>query len=385
MIEQKLTWVIKFSKYCNLRCSYCYEFPWLNDRFRIPIEQFESVLQKIRAISLHFESRPQICWHGGEPLLLPRHYLTAFSNACNKSFADGSLEVTHSIQTNLSILTDWHINFLQRQFGIVGVSFDPFGHLRNHVSGTSTEHKVLKNADRLRRSGVRIGCISVLTQQSVIHIDDIFNFFNESQMNFRILPYYRSSSIEQAGRHGLTAQQTIHALTRLFDLWLAHGNGIVIEPLDQYLGNAISYAMKKSTQRYNKEMRERVLVINTDGSIYAVADTYDDRYCYGNIFSDSVDEILTSAGRKRAILDTDARIETSCKLCCFRQSCSGWYAGEATDIERDLMNNGKGCGVPLGVIHHIYSRLRQQGVWEVLKEASTACMENHNTGLDFFA
>ena len=383
-MKKKITWVIKFSKLCNFRCSYCYEFPWLHDRSRIPTEKLPVLFRQIRAISHHFGSRPQICWHGGEPLLLPKKYLGAVASVCKETFAQDLSEVTHTIQTNLSVLTDWHIEFLRKQFQIVGVSFDPFGDSRIYASGYNTNRKVLENADHLRRSGVRIGCISVLTQENVKHIDETFSFFNDAGTNFRILPYYRAASIEQTSRHGLTICQTVNALTRLFDLWLAHGKGILIEPLDQYLNNAMCYAMETVVQGYDKKKRERVLVVNTDGSIYAVADTYDTQYCYGNIFSDSIDDILSAAGRTKAIIEADARIQRNCEACLFGPSCSGWYAGEATTIEREMMKRSVGCGVPFAVIHHIYSRLGQEGIFKELRSLSSSISTKYESMGELF-
>ncbi len=32
-------WIVKVSKFCNLRCDYCYELPKLGDRTRMTREQ----------------------------------------------------------------------------------------------------------------------------------------------------------------------------------------------------------------------------------------------------------------------------------------------------------------------------------------------------------
>ena len=40
--------VFKLSKYCNLRCDYCYEFPHLGDRARMGLEQIRDALENIK-------------------------------------------------------------------------------------------------------------------------------------------------------------------------------------------------------------------------------------------------------------------------------------------------------------------------------------------------
>ena len=343
---RQITWVIKFSKYCNLRCTYCYELPWLGDRTRIPVDLLEPLFEKVKHISHRFSATPKICWHGGEPLLLPKPYLMAASKICDRTLIGFTEPVLHTIQSNLSILTDWHIEFLRDRFAVVGVSFDPFGGSRRHVSGIGVEKQVLENTDRLRSAGVHVGCITVLSRQNIEYLPSIFGFFNDALLSFRVLPYYRSASVAQVDQHGLSESETVAALTQLFDLWLEHGKGISIEPLDQYLCVAITYLTGHSVRQINKCDRERVLIVNTDGHVFAVADTYDNRYAYGNILTDSVDEILNSDGRQKAISDATFRMRSMCTNCELSDSCSGWYAAEATAIERERMNSGAACGVP---------------------------------------
>ena len=75
-----ITWAVKASKLCNLRCRYCYEWDDLSNPARMPVEGWARVLTAARRYhDLHaarFGGRytTAIVWHGGEPLLLPRPY-----------------------------------------------------------------------------------------------------------------------------------------------------------------------------------------------------------------------------------------------------------------------------------------------------------------------
>src|SRR3569623_1029841 len=67
--------VIKISKFCNLRCSYCYEFAELGIRKRMQLEQLRSFFVNVRgAVLQQGRSKIHFVWHGGEPLLIPIEY-----------------------------------------------------------------------------------------------------------------------------------------------------------------------------------------------------------------------------------------------------------------------------------------------------------------------
>lgn len=50
-------WVVKASKLCNLRCKYCYEFPFLADPSRISQQQLRSFFTNV---ATYFSERPTL-------------------------------------------------------------------------------------------------------------------------------------------------------------------------------------------------------------------------------------------------------------------------------------------------------------------------------------
>ena len=67
--------VVKVFKYCNLRCDYCYEFPYLGDMARVSLDEIRGAFQNIKTSvdELAIESADFI-FHGGEPFLVPPKY-----------------------------------------------------------------------------------------------------------------------------------------------------------------------------------------------------------------------------------------------------------------------------------------------------------------------
>src|SRR5262245_49181019 len=87
--------VTKISKFCNLRCTYCYEFDELANKQRMSLDQLRAFFvhvadaaQRYGRNSLHF------VWHGGEPLLIPLDYYEQIGQMQREIFPSG-LEVAN--------------------------------------------------------------------------------------------------------------------------------------------------------------------------------------------------------------------------------------------------------------------------------------------------
>jgi len=79
VIVHNVEWVVKISKLCNLRCTYCYEFPFLADRTRMRLEDLRIMFRHIAEFYAARPKRMDFVWHGGEPLLIePTYYSNIF-------------------------------------------------------------------------------------------------------------------------------------------------------------------------------------------------------------------------------------------------------------------------------------------------------------------
>jgi uncharacterized protein len=91
-------------------------------------------------------------------------------------------EVLNLLQTNLTVLTDRHIEFLRskRFFSEgIGVSFDVYGNQRVDVLGRLRTETVIENIHRLREAGIMFGAITVLARNTLPHIESIFRFYDK--------------------------------------------------------------------------------------------------------------------------------------------------------------------------------------------------------------
>ena len=151
--------VFKVSKYCNLRCDYCYEFPHLGDKARMSLDRIQAAFQNIKSsINELAIERADFIWHGGEPFLIPLEFYEHV-NLIQKDVFGAEFKYNNSVQTNLTVLTDRHIEFLERGFfGDIGVSFDVYGDQRVDTTGRSRTDTVRANMRKLINHQIRLWC-----------------------------------------------------------------------------------------------------------------------------------------------------------------------------------------------------------------------------------
>src|SRR3954454_12652662 len=104
--------VLKVSKYCNLRCNYCYEYLNLQDRSRMSLAQIQALFENIKlgVERLRIE-RVEFIWHGGEPLLVPVEFYKRVRDIQSDVFTD--VAYSNRVQTNLTTVTDECFRFLE--------------------------------------------------------------------------------------------------------------------------------------------------------------------------------------------------------------------------------------------------------------------------------
>jgi radical SAM protein with 4Fe4S-binding SPASM domain len=82
------------------------------------------------------------------------------------------------------------------------------------------------------------------------------------------------------------------------------------------------------------EEREWVLAINTNGDVYSVADCYNAEFKYGNLFTQTLEDVLSSQGRQNRVKRSGERMRRICRRCAlFKKTCGGVFVSHATPEE----------------------------------------------------
>jgi len=363
--------VFKLSKYCNLRCGYCYEFPHLGDKRRMSLDQLRTAFENIKSSidRLNIE-RADFIWHGGEPLLIPLDYYKQLDLLQKEVFGAG-FRFKNAVQTNLTVLTDRHIAFLEGGFfDNIGVSFDVHGEQRLDSQGKSHSATVRGNMKRLMDRHINFSAIAVLARGTLQDIRQTYRFFDRLGVRHRVLAYYRSVGSEQAEQQGLGFDELVAAYGALFEEWLASDRATPVDPIRDHVRYAIQYITGFRHDRYERSQRERVFIVDVNGDVFNTMESYEQEFRYGNLFEQPLHEIAESAERAHSVALSNERTERFCQGCDYFGSCPGNFVANATGVERKILETN-GCAVRAS-LDHILDVFGRAGLKDYI-------LENHRT------
>lgn len=170
--------VLQPTPFCNIDCSYCY----LSDRNNsnmMTLDTLSSVMGNLVA-SNRLGDLLSVCWHAGEPLVLsPSYYEEAFKTI--RRLVPPSTKVEHTFQTNGVLLSDEWCELFKDHPVTIGVSLDGPAEVhdqyRRDRRGRGTFDRALRGLETLRRHGLKFYILSVLTDRSLDHPNELFEFF----------------------------------------------------------------------------------------------------------------------------------------------------------------------------------------------------------------
>lgn len=366
-IMKTMSWVVVPSKFCNLRCAYCYEWKELDQRARMSPEllrrTFLAIRQYHETMTARFgATRTVISFLGGELLTLPLPYLESMMVLQREVLGDELLDsgaVHNVLQTNLYRLTDPMIDFLLRHRFEVGVSLDVARGVRVTVSGKETEQAVLNNVQRLRARGLSPGAILVLAKHTAAPICQIYDFFVEHGFEFlRVLPLFSGPPERPAERFLTGSAELVDALCRLFVHWFEGGQRLRLEPFPEYLGNTLRRMAGLGHRLIDRrEDGETVMIVNTNGDLYQLLDAYDPERALGNLMTQDLGAILGSERTRLSLLRDDELKARVCGGCAYAGHCNGWPVFESPRDE----HSGR-CAIAHPVQAFIERYLREAGL-----------------------
>jgi uncharacterized protein len=170
--------VIQPTPFCNIDCRYCY-LPDRNSKAVVAPATLSNLFSQVFA-SAWLKDCLSVVWHAGEPMVLPiGFYRDAFRMIDREK--PTALEVTHSFQTNGTLIDEAWCNFFSEEHVNLGVSIDgpKFLHDRNRRTraGRGTFDKTIAGIRLLRQRGVPFHVISVLSGASMAAPRAMFDFY----------------------------------------------------------------------------------------------------------------------------------------------------------------------------------------------------------------
>jgi len=352
--------IIKTTKRCNLRCKYCYEHAHHNRNDVFTVKKIETIFRKIHEY-YRSHSKPvrlQFVWHGGEPMLIPVSFYWKVLDLQNRIFPDKKYRIGNGIQTNLTLLDEDYLKlFRTGRMGTVGVSFDVFNENRIFKNGLPTDDVVLRNLDILRDEGVRHSVLCVITKQNIDHIEDIYHFFRDRNLVFSTVPVHHLGP-RKDDLYGVTPEEYAKVSIKLFDLWFYDRDAdFIITDFGCFIAVLTDAKDGLGDCVFAKSCTECTIHFNPDGTAYNCSRMDFGRYIYGNIFRQSMSEIMESPARKMLLGRYDV-VKDECNGCRYFEKCYGGCANLGR-TQGNFLHKSVMCPYFKAMFSHIEKRLKQ--------------------------
>jgi len=342
--------VMKSTRLCNLRCTYCHswkEGPNQVMSFEVLARATRDILRSPNARSVNF------VWHGGEATVLPlAFYKTALW--LQYAFKCSSTKVSNSLQTNATRLTAEWIQFIKTCRISVGVSIDgpPEIHdaCRHDRSGRGTSDKVVEGISRLQEAGIPFGALLVIT-------DRVVNYGPERLLEYLVQIGITNIAIlnvlpENSGGLGVGSPNYLpwpNFVAYLIDLfriwWSGYREKIHIRELAS-LVNSLR-GQPALVCEFAGDCMGQFLTIEPNGDISA-CDKYigDGGYVFGNVVQNELPIILANSNNLRAVRAESLSRAERMKKCDNFAFCAGGCPHDMRLNERNVPGwDGQCCGL----------------------------------------
>lgn len=336
MRNSAITIICKPTSECNFRCDYCYH---ANTKYEDGILDLFRLERLIRLAQEEYQTVNYI-WHGGEPLLCGLDFFVEAIKLQNR-YGQSGVEVSNSIQTNGSLVTDDFIDFFTQNKFDISVSID--GPDNNNCLRQNTDI-VIKNIEKMQNAKLNVSSISVIHAINVDHQIQMYNFFKSMNLPMKFNPIFKDGSAIQNSLYLLEVGHYLDSLKSLYDHWLVDQTAVMVDPIDQYLSMVIK---NRGIDCIYGSCLGHWLGIDHSGNLYPCGRSYTFEYQLANIDKvDRLSEAFESEAFAYIIKKAIIRRSLCQEGCDFFGICHGGCSNNALLEHGDMaINDGFLCEV----------------------------------------
>jgi len=293
--------VLKATRLCNLRCTYCRS--WADGPNQIMT--FPVMVRAIRDIlSMSGLRQVEFVWHGGEVTLLRPSFFKKLI-WLQQQFRQPGQVVRNSLQTNATHLTDEWVDFLSALDMGVGLSLDgpPEVHDKRRLNqaGAPTSGAVIAGLERLRKAGIPHGALIVVDEElRDVGASRLLEYLDEIKLrdiNFlNVIPENVDEGDGQARGTYLSYPEYVAYLAEVFELWWSkYRHSLRIKDFEDLMPSVRDGA-KPSSCYWEGNCMGRYVTLESNGDL-APCDKYvgDPGSVMGNIMKSPVSQLLATS------------------------------------------------------------------------------------------
>jgi uncharacterized protein len=310
---------------CNLNCTYCY-LPEGMRRDGIHMS-LEKVLQTLEILEKHFRAtlpegaRPQVVFHGSEPLLARESIFQAIAG-----FGD---YFRFGVQTNGTLLDENTVTFLRDNQVGIGISMDgPNNRVGDSARQTWGGKGVFAQVEEVLESladyeGFNVICtVTELNVSSLAEIVDYFHGKGVRQAMLNPVRCTRNGGLRLKPENKELARNFFSALDRSFELLEESGHKLVIANFANLLMGIVAPTARRLMCDISPCGGGRCFfAVSARGEVFPCSEFIGlPEFCGGNLFDEEINEILQSKQFKKVTSRKVEEIEP-CDTCAVRHFC----------------------------------------------------------------
>jgi uncharacterized protein len=323
--------VVQATPFCNLDCAYCY-LPNRSSTARMTEATLGRLFESVFS-SPFVSDRLTVLWHAGEPLVAGiDYYRTVFDLIDRLNCAN--VRITHSVQTNGTLLDQHWIDFFRRHDVRIGVSLDGPPHLHDRYRrtrrGGGTCESVLRAVRLLRHNDYPFHVITVLTRESLSAADALFRFYIEngiSDVAFNIEEIEGEHS--RSSLQGVGLDEAVRSFFRdLLALVESHPGKLAVREFSSVFGAIADPRAAEYGNPQTEPMRIVTVGVNGELSTFSpeLIESASARYknfLFGNVHEGGLAGITTRPNFADVCADIRLGVEKCRQSCEYFELCLG--------------------------------------------------------------
>ena len=332
---------------CNLNCSYCYIPESLRKNGRHMSSR--RLLKALKILKAYFSSslpkgqKPQIVFHGAEPLLNKKAVFSAIDKF--------SRDFRFGIQTNGTLLDVEATEFLTSRGISIGLSLDGYAPkvadcLRRTWDNRGVSQKVIEAIKRLRGYD-NYSVICTVTKKNMASLVKMVEFLHRMEVPVCMINPVRCTLFGARKHKPLDSDVTkyyLEALDRVYQLYQKTGRKLVVANFANILIGIIAPMSRRLMCDISPCGGGRCFfAVSSSGDIFPCSEFIGiKKFKGGNIFKDNLRNVLETAAFKSV---TKRRIENiePCLRCAIRHFCGAPCPAEAWAMNGLIETKGAFC------------------------------------------
>lgn len=327
---KKLVVVLKATRLCNLRCTYCHS--WAEGPNQTV--SFHTLVRTVRQIlAIPNVNRFEFVWHGGEITLLKPAFFKKLI-WLQQQFKRPEQYITNTMQSNVVNISDEWLVFIKGIGMNVGISLDgvPAVNDKRRVDyrGRKTSDRIASGIKKLRQYNISYGALIVVDrevyQTDMKEMLDYFISIELTHIEFlNIVPDNRLVKGEYVGDGFISYAEFIQFLSTLFTIWVKGYQGkIHIAVFEDFIRVLKNTRNKPVACYWSGNCSQEIITLEPNGDV-SPCDKYvgDKNSIYGSLLHTDLADLLAHSSHNQQAINEEKAATEKMRHCKWFYICHG--------------------------------------------------------------